>query len=284
LRAEDERSGSLVRNAHGHVTRATTSAITGGKAFWRGASRILAGVRRLLVTPWLWKYALAPVVLAFALFASLAGWFVSVGAGWAHDTVAGWTWLGETGGAIAGFLAGAAILVAALILLYVAFPALVRIVAAPFLALLADRVYAEVAGCEPPGFEGSRFRRWIVLPIRDAVVVLAIRAVITLVALPLNLVPVAGQAAFFAVLLPLEGMDLLDLGLSARAMPLGERLAFVRRNLAAASGLGLGSAGVLFIPLVNVFLLPALVVGAVLLDEEISPDFAGGGPAGEAPA
>lgn len=273
--SEDDGGGaSLVRTATGTVVGAASTAIRGGKAFGLGSVCIFRGAKRLVVTPWLWRYALAPAVLAFVMFVGCFWWFWSVGVDWAKGLAAGW--MGETGGLVAGILAGLAILAAALLLFYVAFPSLVRIVAAPFLALLADRVYEDVAGRAPPAYPGTRFRRWIVMPIRDAIMVVGIRLVVTCIALPLNFIPVLGQAAFFAVLLPLEGLDLLDLGLSARAVPLKERLVFTRRNLAAASGLGMGSAAVLFIPVVNVFFLPSLVVGAVLLDAEISPDFAPG--------
>ncbi len=275
------RVARVAAGARDSVGKVGVGVFTGTKAFWAGASAILRGVKLLIVTPWLWKYALAPAVLTFVSFAWLVWWFVTSG----YDLAVGWSqsWAGETGALVAGFMTAGIVVAAGLLVFYVAFPALVRIVAAPFLALLAERVYVRVTGHAAPTMAANRLVRWVWLPIRDAVVIVSIRLVITLFALPLNLIPAAGQIAFFTVLLPLEGMDLLDVGMSARAVPLGERLRFVRKNLAAASGLGLGSAGVLFVPIMNVFFLPALIVGAVLLDERISPDFRPSVPAEEEP-
>lgn len=198
--------------------------------------------------------------------------------------------LGDFAASAAWLLSAIAIAVAGIFAFYVAFPAIVRVVAAPFLALLADRVFADVSGHEAPTPPGSRFMRWGVRPIVDALTLLAVRIVVTVIALPLLCVPVVGAGLFFAAMLPLEGLDLMDLAQGARAVPLRERLRFVRKHLPASTGLGLGAAGVLLIPVVNVFCLPALVVGAVLLDSEVSPDFPwndgspdGGSPNGGSP-
>jgi len=268
--------------AVGAAGGAVRTTLSGTKAFWCGARCIFAGTGRLVRSPHIWPYGVAPVVIALFVFVAttywLVDWLVPAARAVAQE------YLGAAGGIVAVLLTAAAVLAAAVFALYVAFPAIVRVVAAPFLALLSDRVFADVTGMEAPIPPGNRVVRWVLRPIGEALVFLAIRLVVTVVALPLICIPVVGAPLFFCVLLPLEGMDLLDLAQSARAVPLKRRLRFVRSNIAASAGLGLGAAGVLFVPIVNVFCLPALVIGAVLLDREIAADFpaAPTGPSTEA--
>jgi len=247
--------------------------VSSGVSFTTGTFCVLRGLKRMVHTPWLWPYAAAPVVVALLSFVGVIYWLVNWLAPAMQEVVASRLpdWLASA----AWFFTAAGLIGAGLIAMYFAFPAIVRVFAAPFLALLADKTYESVSGHPAPAPPGSKFVRWVVRPIYEAVVLLGIRIVVTVVALPLLCVPVVGTIAFFMIMLPLEGMDLLDLAQSARALPFGERLRFVRRNWIATSGLGLGAAGVLLIPFVNVFLLPSLVVGAVLLDQRMSPDFAG---------
>jgi uncharacterized protein involved in cysteine biosynthesis len=102
---------------------------------------------------------------------------------------------------------------------------------------------------------------------------LLVRIVVIVLALPFLLIPIVGQILFAVALFPLEAMDLLDWAQSARGVPLSRRLPFLRQKLTACTGLGAGAALFLFVPLVNVLVLPALLVGAVLLDQRLSPDF-----------
>ena len=163
--------------------------------------------------------------------------------------------------------------VVALIAFYVAFVPFARLVSAPFMAFFSEKVFTGVSGLPALKIPGSRFMRWIVRPIRDSVVLLFIRAIVTIFALPLLFVPIVGQVAYVLLMGPIEAMDLLDWAQGARAKPIGERLPFIKRNLSACMGLGTGSAMFLLVPVLNAFVLPALVVGAVLLDQELSPDF-----------
>ncbi len=254
------------------VRRAARGAFDGTRGVALGARAILRGVGRLVRTPWLWPYGVAPVLVALVVFGGTLAWTLEVAVPAARDAAA--ERLGDVGGVAAWIVTFLLVLAAFAFAFYAAFPSIVRVVAAPFLALLSDRAYREIAGHPAPQPPGARFVRWVLRPIGEALVLLAIRLVVTALALPLLCIPVAGPILFFLVLLPLEGMDLLDLAQSARAVPLGRRLAFVRGHLGASAGLGLGAAGVLFVPGLNVLFLPALVVGAVLLDAEMCDDFA----------
>ncbi len=273
--AKVSRSPGVLRRATGTAVGvaggAVRSTVSGTKAFWCGTRCVVKGAGRLVASPHLWPYGIAPVVIGIFVFVGttfwLFDWLVTIARAWSESV------LGEAGGVVAVILTFTVVVGAALVAMYVAFPAIVRVIAAPFLALLSDRVYQDVTGMAAPTPPGSRFVRWVLRPIGEALVLLVIRMFVTVVALPLICIPVVGAPLFFCVLLPLEGMDLLDLAQSARALPLGQRLRFVRKQVAASAGLGLGAAGVLFVPILNVFFLPALVIGAVLLDREISADF-----------
>jgi len=271
-----------VRRVGGGVVRAAGGAVKGTVrgtvGVTTGARCILTGVGRIVRTPWLWPYGLAPAAIGLVVYGAAFWWMLDLVSA-ARGLAAEYT--GAVGGVIATVLTAAVVVAAVLVAFYVAFPSVVRVIAAPFLALLADRVYADVAGGDPPRVPGSRLVRWVLRPIWESLVLLAIRVVVTALALPLVCVPVVGAGLFFAALLPVEGMDLLDWAQGARAVPLKERLRFVRRHLAASAGLGLGSAGLLLVPILNVLFLPALVVGAVLLDQRVSPDFAAHLPARE---
>jgi CysZ protein len=231
----------------------------------------LRGIARCVATPALWPWALVPAVLTFVLFVvptwMAHGWATD----WARDLAV--RHLGEGWGGAASVVTGFLVFVLTLLVAYLAFAPLARVVAAPFLALLSDRTVARLAGAAPPSFGGGPFVRFVVVPVRDALVFLAVRVVVTVLLLPLLCVPVVGGVLLFLALMPLEGLDRMDVAQSSRGVPLGRRLSFIRRRFGACCGLGLVAAGLLLVPLVNVLLLPGLVVGAVLLDAEVSDDF-----------
>ena len=187
---------------------------------------VRCGLRGLLVcvgSPRLWPWALVPIAIGFALFAGPLWWFGSAFGDALRTRVP--TWLGESG---AAWTTGAAVTVLAgilAILAYFVVGPFIRIVAAPFLAILSDRVVRERGLPVDPAVAAlGPFERYLVVPVRDAIVFLGIRICITAVAAPLLCVPVAGQVLFLAVLVPLEGADRMDVALSSRGVPLPERI------------------------------------------------------------
>jgi CysZ protein len=238
-------------------------------SFSVGLSSAAGGVGRLVATPSLWAWSIAPVVVSSAVLGALGAMSYS----WLHDRIRAWA--EETlGGSLATSIAfGVLFWVAFAAFLYVAFGGIVRVVAAPFLALLADRTVAHLIGRPSPAGPGAPLVRWVLRPVGEALVVLAIRAGVTLLALPLLFVPVAGTFIFSAVMMALLGLDLIDIAQSARGVLLPERLRFFRRHFGACFGLGVGTGLLMLVPCVNVLLLPAIVVAGVLLDSRIAPDF-----------
>lgn len=237
--------------------------------FFTGIACVYRGIARLVASPSLWAYALAPVIATALL---LAGLIVAMNesaveplTAWARDVVGGAAWTQWVSAVLVWSLVAVA--------LYLVFSSLVRVVAAPFLALLADRTVAQVSGMPSPAAPGGPLVRWVLRPFAEALVVLALRLAITVVALPLLLIPVAGGVAFAVVSMWMVGLDFLDVALSGRGVLLKARLRFVLAHPAACLGLGTGGGLLLFVPCVNMICLPAIVVGAVLLDARLSPDF-----------
>lgn len=239
--------------------------------FLVGVSCGLRGLGRCVTTPALWPWAIVPALLTACLFLlpfwGLHATFEEEIRAFADEH------LGGPGGSIAAGVFAFVVAAVALVCAWLVFAPLARVVAAPFLALLSDRTVKGLIGREPPVVPGGPFVRFVLVPLRDALLFLGIRVVWTVLAFPFLFVPVAGPFLFFGLLLPLEGLDRMDVAQSSRAVPLGRRLALVVRNFGACTGLGLVAGGLVLVPFVNVLLLPGLAVGAVLLDREISTDF-----------
>jgi uncharacterized protein involved in cysteine biosynthesis len=237
--------------------------------FVAGITSVFLGLGRLVVTPALWGWSLLPVLLTFALLVGIA----CFGHGVLIDEVRAWVGDGTGGSAVALTAASLAFWIVYLFVSYFAFAFFVRLVAAPLLALLADRTVAGLIGRPSPAGPGGPLSRWVVRPLFEALVVFLLRCVVTIAALPLLLVPVAGAVLFSVAMMTTLGLDLLDIAQSARGVLLGARLSFIGRNLGACAGLGVGAGVLLLVPCAGALFLPALVVAAVLLDSRIAPDF-----------
>ena len=237
--------------------------------FATGFACSLHGIVHLALTPSLWGWALAPVVTAVLL---LGGAGV-IGHGALADVIRRWSEQQLGGSAATGIAFHVLYWAAFGVAMFFVFSFVVRLVAAPFLALLAERTVPTVAGAPAPASPGNPFVRWILRPIGEAIVLLALRLAVTLLALPLLLVPVAGAILFTVVSMALLGLDLVDIAQSSRGVVLGPRMRFAWTNAWACLGLGVGAGLLMLIPCVNVLLLPAAVVAAVLLDSRLAPDF-----------
>lgn len=245
------------------------------RQFLFGVWVVFRGCAMLFRRPQWWPFALLPMLATVIVFGIGTWWIVD----WGAESFSQWL-SGETSSWAPGWLTslwyGSATMVGialSLLALYLFYLPLVRALAAPFLALFSERVFASLSGIEAPVPPGRRVVRWVIRPIYEALILLVIRLIVSVVFLPLNCIPAVGTVLFFLVLAWLEGMDLLDIGMSARGLVLRERLPFVKRHKFAAMGLGVGASAILWVPIVNLFFLPGLIVAAVLLDQRLSEDF-----------
>lgn len=233
--------------------------------FWTGVGTLFGAVKELLSTPALWRLSAVPIVTLVTLAGIGVGLVTWLGvpsvlhAVVTGDTSAWYQRLGSAALATLAWLIGCAL---ALLLSWVITP----IVCAPALEAIVRRVEATLGIAEHPGlsfFEslGCGLRAqvtgllillpvWVGLGLLDLVL-----PFLAPVLLPLKLVAVGMSLAW----------NLLDYPLTLRGVPVGRRLRFIRSNLAAVAGFGLVFAGLFWIPMAAVALLPLGVIGATRL-------------------
>ena len=245
--------------------------------FARGLSYAFRGMRFVYFQhPALVRYWVFPILItAVALFA------VFYGAGSYYDTLgdALWSWLpdswGEATGWVATLLAALRWFINLLLGLLLAVLGLVlvvilsSIVAAPFNDALSEAVESILTGEPTPPFSFKRMVTDIVRTIRlELLKVLVYVVVVGPMFLASFLIPGIGQIISlvgFALTAIYLGVDYLDWPAARRDWSVAERVTFARQRLAAVAGLGTGVWVLLFIPVVNLFFMPAAVAGGTML-------------------
>lgn len=136
-----------------------------------------------------------------------------------------------------------------------------KLIAAPFYALLAERVLVETGLRRDTPF---RLSEWIALSGRLFVIALIKIAIFTIVGLALfilSFIPGVGLFTAFGFLL-MASFDIVDISLEALNMGLMERFRFFRDEFPAFVGLACMLGLVFLIPGLNFFLFPAAVAGS----------------------
>lgn len=245
--------------------------------FARGLSYALRGARFVYFQhPKLARYWLFPIVItAFALVS------VFYGAGTLYDDLGGALWSlfpdswNEATGFVGGLLtalrwliqlvSGVLITLFGLVLVFL----LSSVVAAPFNDALSEAVEHILTGGAPPPFSFKRMMSDIVSAIRlELLKVLLYTAIIGPMFLASFFIPGIGQVISlvgFALTAIYLGVDYIDWPAARRDWAVRDRVAFTRRQLAAVAGFGTGVWVLLFIPLVNLFFMPAAVAGGTML-------------------
>jgi CysZ protein len=256
--------------------------------FARGLSYALRGMRFVYFQhPKLARYWVFPILITgFALF----GVFYGAGSYYEDLGAAVWSlfpesWSEATGwvGALLGglrsvieLIAGILITLLGLVMVLV----LSSVVAAPFNDALSEAVEAILTGESAPPFSFRRMVADIARTIRlELLKVLVYLSVVGPMFLASFFIPGLGQVislvgfTFTAIYL---GIDYVDWPAARRNWSVGDRVAFTRRHLPAVAGFGTGVWLLLFIPLVNLFFMPAAVAGGTMLFVEVedpgSPD------------
>lgn len=145
---------------------------------------------------------------------------------------------------------------------------LARILLAPLSEGLSRRAHALHKGERLVGQDGSWFRAIIegVKLVGLQMVLVGAAVVVGIVFPPVGL-PVGSMLAIFAC-----SLDFFDIPLSVRRMTLREKLRLVGRHGALSFGFGTAAWLSLFVPGINILLLPAGVIGATVLIAEIAPE------------
>ncbi len=159
------------------------------------------------------------------------------------------------------------------------FPVTMILFLQPVLDPLSRRAEARVLGWEPPA-GGRGFVRDLADSLHTAARILLLQVLglgLTLALTPVGLGPLAGLALSSW----LAGFGWFDYPLARRGLSYGAKASWVRRNWAAAAGLGLAFQLSLLIPFFNLFLsAPAAAVAAGTLYFRLPPPAPPPGPAG----
>ena len=234
--------------------------------FFLGVRALLGGFAYVVGTPSVWPLAAVPVVVAVVLTSLLATGGVELASKLMPDSVL-------AGGAVAS-IAGT---VLASILRFVAYVAVLLVAAVvgfglsqPLSGFALERIVRRVeaklgapAWQEPTFFEGLvRSLQSVLVAAAFAIPVFGVLIAIGLVVPAAVVVTVPLKLLATAVL---ASWDLCDYPLSIRGLPMGERVARVRRHASAMAGFGVGIALIGLIPGAILFVLPAGVAGAARL-------------------
>jgi CysZ protein len=253
--------------APGAITPATPAPLAPPAArpgFADGVGALLAGFWFVMRTPAVWPLALVPVVIAGGVTAG-----ATAGALHALGPI-----LHRAFGPRLSFLATVAEIVVAVPALVVALIVgfgIAQPLSGPALNRIVRRAEAEVGAEERPASglveDVGRALQSLAVAYALGLPLLALLYVITFFFPPAVVVTFPAKLLVLALLV---AWDLCDYPLSIHGMPVAERVAFVRRNLGAMVGFGVGL-GLLstVLPCLLVFVLPAGVAGAARLTRRI---------------
>lgn len=251
--------------------------------FARGLTFVLRGARFVYFQhPRLARYWLVPILITGI---ALIG--VLYGAGSYYDDLARAVWslfpdswheaTGWVGGLLValrwliGLIAAILFTLLGLVLVLV----LSSIVAAPFNDALSEAVEHIVTGRSAPAFSFARMLVDVGRAIRIEVLKVFIYAVVVGPMFVASFfIPGIGQIISlvgFGLTAIYLGIDYVDWPAARRSWSVGDRMALARRQLPAIAGFGTGVWALLFIPVVNLFFMPAAVAGGTILFLSLVP-------------
>ncbi len=240
--------------------------------YWRGLRYPFRGLRFVFFEhPGLARFWLPPILVTLVLLVAvlIGGW------SW-HGDVTAWLWSGPSGdgfwasvlGALHWLLSGVVLLLMwALGLVAVVFST--NLVAAPFNDLLSEEVERLAAGRNGPPFSWKALARDSVRTVGVELVKLLLYVAVMLPMFLFSYVPVVGPVVYAVVGFLFTALyfaiDYVDWPASRRNRDVRFRFGMLRRRFWSMFGFGTGVWLFLFIPLVNLFFMPAAVAGGTLL-------------------
>lgn len=243
--------------------------------FASGLRAFFGGFACILSDPSLWPFAAVPAVVALSL-TGLFGWGVVAFVPSQIEAL--------LAPHVSGVLVTVAEIVASALLLLVALLlafALAQPLSGPALERIVRRVEERLGAPSwpPTSFvvDVGRSLQSVLVSYAFGLPILALLFLVNVVFPPAAVVTVPLKLAVAALLLT---WDFCDYPLSARGVPIGTRVAFLRRNASAALGFGLGLALLALVPCLLLLVLPAGVAGATRLVAEIERHEGAAGAAG----
>lgn len=251
--------------------------------FANGLSYAFRGMRFVyfqhpgLVRYWVFPIAITAVAI-YGVFHGSASVYHDLGQ-------AVWSWMPDSWNEATGFTAtllswlhGLIDLVLGLMLVLVGLVLVVvmsSIVAAPFNDALSEAVEGILTGAPAPPFSFKRMFADIVRTVRIEILKVLVYALVVGPMFVASLfLPGVGQVVSlvgFALTAIYLGVDYVDWPAARRDWSVSDRIAFARDRLSAVAGFGTGVWVLLFIPLVNLFFMPAAVAGGTMLFVAMTP-------------
>jgi uncharacterized protein involved in cysteine biosynthesis len=229
----------------------------GLRGFVSGFAAFLVGLKLVLPGGGLFRYALAPIVLSALVLTGVA---VAVFFGVKHWLVA-WldqSWIGWLGGALAVLLT--------VLISYFVFVPVMTIFAPWFIDPICERVHVRYTGRELIGNRSAQafLRRQFFAVLQS----LKWTAVVLFIELPLAVLALF-TVVFVVVAVPvsavIKGADLMDYPLALRDFTLKDKLRWCKTHFWPCIGMGTAASLMLFVPGLNLFVVPAGAAAATLL-------------------
>ena len=225
--------------------------------FVSGIRLYLAGFGFLLANRGLKRLALIPVLITVVILIGLL-----VGGYYLADYLLGSPEPGVWAGLLAA-LGRVAVLIVLIVVVYFLFFPLASLILAPFnerLSMRVEQIILPTHKCvTPPGR-----LQWL-RALLDGVRLLVLQAVVLLVLLPFNLVPVIGSVPTLIALIYFASLDYMDVPASVKRYSLRDKLRLISRNKALTLGFGATAYVLLLVPGVNLLSIPVGVTAATLL-------------------
>jgi CysZ protein len=231
----------------------------------RGVNDVWRGASALRQRPRLWKWLIAPSLIAIALLAVTVITIDRVFAhilDWAGAHLPGWL------ASIVGPLLSAAVLAALIAAALLVFVAVVGAITGPFLEILSGHLEAELTGIAPEKLSLPRFAHDLAVSLVHGIRRLIVALVGIILVFAIGLVPVIGTIAAVVVggLLAAKAAayDCYDAVLARRSLSYRGKLAYLSDHRGRTFGLGAVTAGLLIVPGINLIALGIGAAGATL--------------------
>jgi len=227
-----------------------------------GVRFFFTGLRMLFRHPALLGLSLIPILLTLVLLLGLA-----FGVAWLVGQM-----VSDALGEGLRVFAQALIFTLALLAGYFLYLPVARVLLAPFSEALSRKAHAINTGAAIRQSDlGWARAMW------EGLKLVMLQLVIAIFVLALSLLfPPVGAPIGIAVAVFLCGLDFFDIPLSTRGWRLRKKLGVIWRNKSLALGFGLAAYLTLLIPVINLFSLPAGVIGATLLTDRLLDDLPSG--------
>jgi len=238
-----------------------------------GLGDVGRGFAVLNAHPRLWKWVIAPAIVSLVLLAAAVLGILHL----VHPVV-DWatahlpSWLASVAGPILTVVVVGALGFAGLFV----FTAVAGMVAGPFNELLSEHVEAELLGRPAPPFSLREFAHGAVLGIFHGLRRLVAALLSLVLVFALGFVPVVGTIAAIVVgawlAASAASYDCYDAVFGRRMMAYRDKLAYLARHRGRTLGLGLGVAGMLLVPGLNLIALGVGAAGATVAAHALGRD------------